>query len=177
MQFDRGGDLSLLVDAALGRGRPDVVILGGRQREAGVIARRAFARLGSVRFVAGDGALVLPMLADSAGPAADSIYGVAFWLPDPRDSIHHAFLERFRRLAGRDPFPADAMSHDALMLIAHAIRAVGPDRAAVRAYLEALGRTRPPYHGVTGDITFLPQRVSRLVMARLHGGRLVRAQP
>lgn len=177
VQFDRGGDLPLLVDAALLRGRPDVVILAGRQREAGVIARRAFARLGSVRFVAGDGALVLPMLADSAGPAADSIYGVAFWLPDPDDSTQQAFLERFRRVAGRNPFPADAMSHDALMLLAHAIRDVGPDRAAVRAYLASLGRTRPPYRGVTGEITFLPGRLPRLVMARLQGGRLVSAQP
>jgi hypothetical protein len=47
-------------------------------------------------------------------------------------------------------------------------------RPAVRGYLEALGRTRSPYRGVTGDITFLPGRAPRLVMARLRGGRLER---
>jgi len=83
-------------------------------------------------------------------------------------------VERFHRVTGRDPGPDDAMNHDALILMAHAVRAVGPDRAALRRYLESLGRSRPPYHGVTGDITFLPDRAPRLVMAQVHHGRLVR---
>jgi branched-chain amino acid transport system substrate-binding protein len=174
VQVDRSADLPLLVEAALRHGRPDVVVLAARQQEAGLIARSAQARVPGLRFVAGDGALVLPVLPDSAGPAADSIYGVAFWLPDAADSASRAFVERHRRVTGVDPLPADAMSHDALMLLAQAVRDVGADRAAVRTYLQGLGRTRPPYRGVTGDITFRPERVPRLVMARLRGGRLVR---
>ena len=66
------------------------------------------------------------------------------------------------------------MNHDALMLLAHAVREVGPNRAAVRGYLESLGGTRPPYHGITGDITFQRPRTPPLVMTRLRGGRVVR---
>lgn len=175
VQFDKSGDFGVLVDAALRRGRPDVVILAARQDEAGAIARIAQARAPGLRFVAGDGALVLPQLAVHAGPAADSIYGVAFWLPaESGDSLNREFIARHRRIAGHDPLPADAMSHDALMLMATAVRDAGPDRAAIRDYLLALGRTRPPYRGVTGDITFLPDRPPRLVMARLRAGQLVR---
>ena len=177
VQFNPSSDFPVLVDAALRRGRPDVVVLAARQAEAGTIARIAQARLPGLRFVAGDGAVVLPTLADAAGPAADSIYAVAFWLPLPDagdDSLTRAFIARHRRVAGRDPLPADAMSHDALMILAAAVRDAGPDRAAIRAYLEALGRTRPPYRGITGEITFLPNRPPRLVMARLDAGRLVR---
>ena len=46
-----------------------------------------------------------------AGRAADSIYVVAFWLPDAPDSLSRAFVERFRRIAGRVPQSSDAMSH------------------------------------------------------------------
>jgi branched-chain amino acid transport system substrate-binding protein len=176
VQFAVNGDFALLVDATLRRGRPDVMILAARQREAGLIARLAQARVPGLRFVVGDGALVLPVLADAAGPAADSIYGVAFWLPDPADSVDRAFVAHHRRVTGRDPLPADAMSHDALMLLATAVGDVGPDREAVRTYLRDLGNRRPSYRGVTGDITFRADRPARLAMARLRRGALVRAE-
>lgn len=171
---DPGSDIPTLVDAALRREAPDAFVVAARNVETGRVARAAYGRVPHLRVVAGDGAVQLPSLPDLAGPAADSIYVVAFWLADAPDSMSRAFVQRFHRITGRDPVPDDAMNHDALMLMAQAVRAVGPDRAAVRRYLEALGRTRPPYRGVTGDITFLPGRVPRLVIARLRGGRLER---
>ena len=175
---DPGSDIPTLVDAALrgGRGRetPDAFILAARNRETGRVARSAYGRVPHLRVVAGDGAVQLPNLVELAGPAADSIYVVAFWLPDAPDSMSRAFVKRFHRITGRDPGPDDAMNHDALMLMAQAVRAVGPDRAGLRRYLETLGNSRPPYRGVTGEITFLPGRSPRLVMARLRGGRLER---
>src|SRR2546426_2370665 len=91
-----------------------------------------------------------------AGRAADSIYVVACWLPDAPDSLSRAFVERFRRIAGRVPQSSDAMSHDALLLLAAAVRDVGPSRVAIRDYLRALGPERAPYPGVTGPISFRP---------------------
>jgi len=121
--------------------------------------------------VAGDGALVLPLLTRTAGPAADSLYVVAFWMPDAPDSLSRAFVERYRRVAGELPQSADAMSHDALMLIADAVRVVGPSPTAIRQYLRELGASRPPYEGVTGRISFGPHARPRLVMAHVVGGR------
>jgi branched-chain amino acid transport system substrate-binding protein len=170
---DPSSDIPTLFEASLRRGIPDVIVVAGRHTETGRVARAAFGRVPRLRVVAGDGALLLPALADLAGPAADSIYVVAFWLADAPDSMSRAFIERYRRVAGHDPSPDDPMNHDALMLLAHAVRTVGPDRAAVRGYLESLGGTRPPYRGITGDITFRRARTLPLVMARLRGGRVV----
>ena len=171
---DPTSDIPTLFAASLRRGIPDAIVVAGRHVETGRVARAALGRVPRLRVVAGDGALLLPTLAELAGPAADSIYVVAFWLPDAPDSMARAFVERFRRVTGQDPLPDDAMNHDALMLLAHAVRTVGPDRAALRGYLAALGRSRPPYRGITGDITFLRARTPPLVMARLRGGRVVR---
>jgi len=171
---DPRSDIPTLVAATLRRDAPDAFIMAARTVETGRVARAAYGRVPRLRVVAGDGAVDVPNLVALAGPAADSIYVVAFWLADPPDSMSRAFVERFHRITGRDPGPDEAMNHDALMLLAHAARTAGPDRAALRRYLEALGRSRPPYRGVTGDITFLPERPTRLVMARLRGGRLER---
>jgi branched-chain amino acid transport system substrate-binding protein len=172
--MDITSDFQTLVAASLKRGKPDVVVVAGRQNETGTIARLMRERGVPRPVVAGDGALVLPALADVAGPAADSIYVVAFWMPDAQDSVSRAFVQRHLRLAGLVPQSADAMSHDALLLLAEAIHEVGSDRAAVREYLAELGRSRPPYQGVTGPISFAPGAPSRLIMARLHGGALRR---
>lgn len=174
VSFETQSDLPTLVAATLHRGVPDVLLVAGRQRETGTIARVAQRRVPGLRVVAGDGALVLPTLADNAGPAADSVYVVGFWLPDAPDSLSRAFVARFRRVVGRDPLSTDAMSHDALLLAATAIRTAGASRAGVRDYLRALGRSRPAFMGVSGPITFAADRPSRLVMAHLRHGVPVR---
>jgi ABC-type branched-subunit amino acid transport system substrate-binding protein len=177
VSFENASDFPTLVAAALRRGVPDALVVAGRQVDTGKIAKAAWRMAPGLRVVAGDGALVLPALADAAGPAADSIYGVAFWLADAPDSLSRAFVARFRRLAGREPQSAEAMTHDALQLLVTAARTVGPNRAAVRDYLSSLGHARPPFLGVTGPISFVRDQAPRLVMARLHGHSLVRATP
>jgi branched-chain amino acid transport system substrate-binding protein len=168
---DQTSDFRTLVAASLTRGVPDVVVVAGRQLEAGSIARAMRERGVPRAVVAGDGALVLPLLTRAAGPAADSLYAVAFWMPDAPDSLSRAFVERYRRVAGEPPQSVDAMTHDALMLIADAVRVVGPSRAAIRRYLRELGASRPPYLGVTGPISFGPAAHPRLVMAHVVGGQ------
>jgi ABC-type branched-subunit amino acid transport system substrate-binding protein len=175
--FGGRSDLGVLVDASLRQARPDVIVVAGRQRETGVIAREAQARLPGMRVVAGDGALNLPDLADSAGAAIDSVYVAAFWLPDDTARRSREFVAEFRRLTGVEPSPAQALTHDALMLAATAAGAAGADRGAIRRWLLDLGVGRPPYAGVTGPISFAPGRPARLLMARVRGGRAVRVAP
>jgi len=172
--MDLTSDFGTLVAASLRRGVPDVVVVAGRQVETGAIAR-AMREHGHPRaVVAGDGALVLPELARLAGPAADSLYAVSFWLPDAADSLSRAFVARYQRVTGELPQSADAMSHDALMLLAEAVREAGSSPAAVRRYLSRLGESRPPYEGVTGPIAFGARAPARLFMAHLVRGRLQR---
>ena len=175
--IDVTSDFPTLVEASLKRGVPDVVIVAGRQRETGMIARLVRERGVRRPLVAGDGALVLPELARLAGPAADSLYVVAFWMPDAPDSLSQAFVARYRRLTGEVPQSADALSHDALMVLAEAIDEVGADPAAVRRHLSQLGTGRPPFQGVTGPIAFAAGARARLGMARLVGGVSERVTP
>jgi ABC-type branched-subunit amino acid transport system substrate-binding protein len=62
------------------------------------------------------------------------------------------------------------MYYDAVMLVAQAIRTVGSNRAAIRRYLEELGRTRPPYQGITGSLAFTLQARRPLLMTRVRQG-------
>jgi branched-chain amino acid transport system substrate-binding protein len=156
-----------VVHSSLRRGRPDVIVVAARQMETLCIARAAGPALPGIRIVAGDGAAIPLGMRPLGGAAADSIYLVAFWSDQRNDPRSHAFVERFRRRTGRDPTHGDAMWFDALMLAAEAIRTVGPDRRAVRLYLESLGRERPPYQGVTGPIGFGLAIRRPLIMTRL----------
>ena len=57
------------------------------------------------------------------------------------------------------------------MLLTAAVRDVGPDRMAIRNWLESLGRTREPWMGVTGPIAFSRQRSEILRMTGPEEGR------
>ena len=176
VSMDLGSDFPTLVRASLARSTPDVVVVAGRQLETGTIAR-LLREYGVPRaVVAGDGALSHPELLQWAGPAADSIYAVALGTADDPDPRSRAFVEEYRRVIGRAPQSFDAMTYDALLLLATAIRAAGPTPSAVRQYLQDLGRGRPPYPGVTGPITFTPSAQQRLMMMHLQAGLLHRVQ-
>jgi branched-chain amino acid transport system substrate-binding protein len=174
VSVDARSDFPTLVEASLRRGVPDVVVVAGRWVETGAVARLMRARFPAIRVVAGDGALLMPDLAREVGDAAPAVYVASFWLADSPDSASRGFVERFRRVNGREPLGTMAMTHDAIMVLAAAVREVGPRPPAIRRYLESLGRERPPYLGITGPITFQPGRTGNFVMARLEGDRLVR---
>jgi branched-chain amino acid transport system substrate-binding protein len=166
-------DLETLIAASFTRGVPDVLLVAARDVPTGQIARLAAAKHPGVRVVAGDGALVLPDLKRAAGRAGDSIYVAAFWTPDSGSARDRAYIRHYRQVAGVTPLASATMTRDALMLVVEAIREVGPDRRAIRAWLERLGRQRPPFQGITGDITFQDEARPRLRIVRLHGESLV----
>jgi branched-chain amino acid transport system substrate-binding protein len=174
VSVDPRSDFPTVIEASLRLGTPDVVVVAARWIETGAIARLLRARVPGIRVVAGDGAVLMPELTQHVGDAAPVVYVVNFWLPDARDSTSRAFVERYRRVVGGDPPGPLAMTHDAIMVLAAAIGAVGVDRDAIRRYLHSLGRERPPHSGVTGPISFQPGRPGNFIMTRLEGGRLVR---
>jgi len=160
-----------VVRAALLSGVPDVVILATRTPEGACLARAVRERVPGARFIAGDGVLVQPLFTDMAGPAIDSLYVVAFWVASAGDPRSMDFAGRFRAATRREPRSDDAMFFDATMLLAEAVREAGPSREAVRGWLESLGRSRPPYSGVTGPIAFTPDARRPMLMTRVRQGR------
>ncbi len=162
--------LKEIVRASLRRGIPEVAIIAGRSREAGIIARLIFAAAPQVRFVAGDGVEVGTIFLKNAQQAAESFFLAAFWHPDFADEVSRAFVERFRLAIGRTPIAGEALLYDSAMVLAEAAREVGNDRTEIRQYLNDLGSRRPPYHGVTGLIAFGADRKTRMVMTQVKHG-------
>ncbi len=169
-----GADFETLVEASLSRGRPDLVLFVGRQVDVARLASLVYERDPSIVLLAADGALDQPAeLVEAAGPAADSLYFVTFWVADTTDPVQEDFIRRYRLESGRDPTPFEAMRFDAVMVLAQAIRESGPDRERVRAWLASLGHGRPAYAGVTGDIVFARGARHNLYLVRLRDGRPV----
>jgi len=146
-------DFAALVEASLLRGEPDVVILASRTRDARCIAHLVGERLPSTRFLAADAVDPGDSLLHGLGDVALRMWVTQFWSPS-RDSASRAFAVDYERRTGAVPTQGEALRWDGVRLVAAAVEEVGPDRDRVSAYLEDLGRGRPPYHGVTGDVSF-----------------------
>jgi branched-chain amino acid transport system substrate-binding protein len=166
MEDTAGGDLESLIQAAMDRGRPDVVILATRDYSARIIVPSVLARYPAVRFLAGDGVLLSGTNRAALLEHRDRIYQTLFWDPSRLDSVSMDFVERYRRLTGEVPTHDHALYRDGLALLAEAVRAVGTNRGEVREYLLSLGRNRAPFHGVTGPISFTPDRVLPVFIIR-----------
>lgn len=166
-------DLPRRAAESLKHATPDVVIVAARSPEAVAVTRAVHARQPRVSVVLGDGAPLNEAFIQQTGPAAAQVYGVAWWSPELRDSLSRDFVARFRRANGTLPSAAQAMYYDAILVAAAAIRDAGPRRAAVRRYLSELGTVRPPYPGVTGLISFAPQRPANLLMTHVENGAVV----
>lgn len=164
---DAASDFGTLLRASLRRGTPDVILAATRARETGALVAAADTVLPGVAVVSGDGARA-PGIPLEAGHG--SVYVVSFWTPPPGDTAAQSFVRRFRRAIGRDPQSSDAMTYDAVRVVAAAIRAVGPERNAIRQWLASLGVTQPPWPGLTGPVAFNQARPPRLIMTQLVRG-------
>ncbi|HEX2191261.1 MAG TPA: ABC transporter substrate-binding protein [Longimicrobiaceae bacterium] len=129
----------------------EVVLVAGLETGAS----RAIAQAREVglqaRFIGGDG---LEPLAGMGPEYEGTLVGTLFH-PDAGERSRR-FAEAFRRAFGREPDSSAATSYDAVYLIAGALRAGSRDRAAIRAYLEGVGRPggAPAFEGVTGRVAF-----------------------
>lgn len=175
--FPVGGevDISVLLRAAIRRGRPDVILMAGRSEETGQLVKALRTAAPGLPVVAGDGAYLPAELLRASDGDVDGLYVVAFWVYDSTNAAHRAFADRVRQVFHAEPLPEDALTEDALVLATEARTAAGADRAAVRRWLAGLGHDRPPFPGLTGKISFGPDRELPLAMVRFRGGRAERA--
>lgn len=149
-----------VVYAAIQRSIPDVVIITSGTVHGWCIADLIHAKSPQTWIVFTDG-----MDGARRPPPAEEIRfrpphlnlarirGVEFWAPGT-DSLNREFIERVQRGFGRMPNASQALQYDAYMLLRAAVTEAGPDREAVRNWLESLGKTHKPWQGVTGPIAF-----------------------
>jgi len=178
-RFDLRSPLDALVDAAVRTETPDVVVVAGRTPATVAIVRRLAALGLASRVVAGDGAVNLPDLVEQTGPAGqDRVYAATFWLRSAQDSASLRFVNAFESRVLHEATATDALVYDAVRLLCEAARETGGGPDDVLEYLMSLGRSRPPYLGVTGLTGFGDIRLPpRLVMGVVHGTALVAVGP
>ena len=143
-----------IVRAAIRRAQPDAVVITGGSANGWCVADYVHAANPAIWILFSDGmdgARIIPPSATHIASAR--VRGVTFWEPAD-DTLNAKFLKRVQPALGRQPVASQALQYDAYMLVAAAVRDVGPDRRAIRNWLESLGRTRKPWLGVTGPIAF-----------------------
>lgn len=150
--------------------QPQLVFVAGTEASGIAFMREARRQGLNSTFVGGDGWTGLA--ADTA--ASEGVYvGAPFSPRDPRPAAR-TFVEAFRKRYGREPDGNAALAYDATMLLAEAIREVGPDRRRIRDYLRSLGEKRR-FAGVTGSIAFTAggdPMDKQIVIARIARGAL-----
>jgi branched-chain amino acid transport system substrate-binding protein len=156
VRLGMGTDVATLAEAAVRRRPVDVVVLMVDVSQAAEIARTIVPIRPGLRLLSADGADYPTGLRYYGGAAAESLWIVSLWRPDTTDPVVRRYVGTFRRLAGRDPTPTEALGADAMLYAEAAIRAVGHDRSAIRAWLAGPGGAVPPEGHVTA--------------ATLHGG-------
>lgn len=124
---------------------------------------------------------MLPILAsdDMAGLAGDTIlirdpriarYTSFYVTGSPSSEAGRKFEADFHAKFGIPPNHQAALAYDAATMMGEAVFAVGADRHLVRDWLASVGRTRPAFSGISGEIKF-DENISavnkRIVIARI----------
>jgi branched-chain amino acid transport system substrate-binding protein len=150
---------------------PDLIFVAGLDAGAGLIIQQARALEIEAPIIGGDGLLGLAGLA----PVFDGTYLGLLFHPDAPGQAGRQFVEAYERQYGEAPDHFAALTYDAVMLVADAVRQAGFDREGIRDYLATVGNGRQPYQGVSGLIAFDdhgdPRRKSYAV-GRIAGSRI-----
>ncbi|HEX7048665.1 MAG TPA: ABC transporter substrate-binding protein [Longimicrobiales bacterium] len=152
------------LERAIQRGMDALVIAG--QAEEGLDILRAARRLGYDGPVLGaDGITGMK----DAGPIANGVFITSAFLPDRPTPEAQAFVEAYVERYDELPDHRGAMAYDAIYLLVRALREVNAVRKQhaeptlngartvrreIRDYLATVGRTTPPFEGVSGTIVF-----------------------
>ena len=128
---------------------PGLIFVAGSDGSGLEILREARRQGIKSDFLGGDG--WAGITTDTA--ASEGVYvGAPFSADDPRPEVRE-FVRAFRGKFGREPNSFAALAYDATMVVAQAIERAGPDRSAIRDYLESMHESNA-YRGVTGQIAF-----------------------
>jgi branched-chain amino acid transport system substrate-binding protein len=149
------------------------IFLGGNRVEAAEVLRIARSRGVTVPMLGGhalEGLEELGALAE--GTYISNAYLTSFETPKNR-----AFVLAYARAfpASLHPNQPGAATYDIVYLLQEVIARVGTSRSKIRDAVAAIGRTSPPFEGVTGEIAFdengdVPRQ--RVIIGRVERGQL-----
>lgn len=132
---------------------PDLIFTPTFTAEASKIARQ-LREVGIQAPLMGTDALFDPQFAELAGDAANGTYAAAFFHEGSNRDSAKSFVQDYTAAFGQTPEGYGANAYDATLLFAAAVKEVGADRAKILEWLGSLGKSRPAFPGVTGDIRF-----------------------
>jgi branched-chain amino acid transport system substrate-binding protein len=132
--------------------RPDVIVWLGRELTARAWFPRLRAGLGPVPIVGSD-ALSPIVMHRSPDVSIENTWWVDLVDPDATPALQ-SFAAAFRARFGHDPIGSQVLTYDAVLLIAAAVRDGARTGDDVRTWLVSLGRTRPRFQGLSGEIAF-----------------------
>lgn len=155
----------------------DALVIGGQAAE-GVTIIRAARRLGYTGPILGSDGITGVKDANGAG---EGVYVSSAFLADRDSKKAQEFVAGYRRRYNRAPDHRAAQAYDIVYLLADAMREQGVSRAAIREYLEKVGRPNgvSPFQGVSGDISFDENGdvvKKPVVIGVVRGGELVTAR-
>ena len=134
---------------SLRREAPDLVFVASTDQAGRAFLQEARRQKLPAVILGGDGWAALA--GDTA--LAEGVYVGAAFTAEDRRPLAQKFVQAFEKKYHVVPDAHAALAYDATMIVAQAIREVGPDREKIRAYLASL-RPSAPYIGVTGRTAF-----------------------
>lgn len=132
---------------------------------------------GGVAFVAGDGVFNEGFVEIARG-AAEGAYIITPYVNDESDPAIKEFSASFKEMyKGKEPDAWAALTYDAVGIYARVIAEVGPDRAKIRAALEATNSEDKGFPGVTGNTVFNEDGdcSKPAIVSVVKGGKLIKA--
>ena len=131
--------------------KPDLIFVACVMSSAAKVCRALHELPLEATILGGDG-MISDEFRRRAGVACEGVIHTVFFHPDLPGA--REFVRKYESKYGHAPGGWAALAYDATNAVLKAMKEVGINREAIRNYLASLGTTRPPLHGVSGDIAF-----------------------
>jgi branched-chain amino acid transport system substrate-binding protein len=129
---------------------PDLLYFGGVTTTGGGLIRKQMPDVGlTIPYEGGDG-IVEDEFLKVAGDAASNSYGTVASINVQTLPSAQSFIREYKAKYNEDPGAYSANAYVAAKIIIDAVKAVGPDRAKVRAWVARLKN----YHSIIGTFSF-----------------------
>lgn len=145
-------DVAMLARRIAAR-EPDLIFWLGRSGTLGMLLPSLRELLPGIVAVCSDACDTSPVYGNDDGRYT-GVYFVRFTNPAAADPDVLAFQKRYRKVTGQSASSEALLTYDAVSLVRTALRDGARTREDIRRYLLSLGRERPAYRGLTGEIRF-----------------------